>query len=58
MLVSWTGFELPPQFKTWGDAVEAVVSARNDGLEPDEVDAHTWKIFETMAFLLIPKVNR
>lgn len=38
--------------------MQAVMSARKDDLEPDEVDAHTWKIFETMAFLLIPKVNR
>ena len=58
MLVSWAGFELPPQSSTWGDAMQAVMSAQKDDLEPDEVDAHTWKIFETMAFLLIPKVNR
>ena len=49
---------MPPKFDTWGDAMQAVASSRNDGLKPDEVDAHTWKIFETMAFLLIPKVNR
>lgn len=54
---SVTAFKLPCKFNTWGDAVQAVVSARTDGLTPDQVDEDTWKIFETMAFLLIPKVN-
>ena len=51
-------FELPVQFQTWGEAIQAMVSARNDGLQPDEVPEHIWNVFETVAFLLIPKVNR
>jgi hypothetical protein len=29
-----------------------------NGEKPEDVDKDTWKIFETMAFGLIPKVNR
>ena len=53
-----TDFELPEIFANWGDAIGAVVKARNEGLTPDEVQPETWQIFETVAFLLIPKVNR
>lgn len=52
-----TAFELPSNFKTWGEAIQEVVSARNEGVVPDQVAPATWKIFETIAFLLIPKVN-
>jgi hypothetical protein len=51
-------FELPPQFKTWGEAMKAMVDARIEGLSPDEVHEDVWKVFETVAFLLIPKVNK
>ena len=53
-----TDFDLPELFGNWGDAIHAVVKARNEGLTPDEVQPETWKIFETLAFRLIPKVNR
>ena len=51
-------FDLPQQFKTWGEARQAVVSARADGLVPSDVHKDTWKVFDTMAFLIIPRVNR
>lgn len=55
---SFLVFELPSTFENWGDAIDAVVTARVDGVEPKDVSADIWKIFETMAFVIVPKINR
>jgi hypothetical protein len=49
---------LPEQFKTWGDAVKAAMNAQKENITPDEVDPDIWTVFETVAFELIPRVNR
>ena len=36
-----TDFKLPEIFANWGDAIHAVVKARNEGLTPDEVQPET-----------------
>jgi hypothetical protein len=50
-----TDFDLPELFGNWGDAIHAVVKARNEGLTPDEVRPETWKILENISFPFDPK---
>jgi hypothetical protein len=52
-----TEFSLPDKFKTWGEATKAVMDARAANKTPEEVDTEIWKIFETVAFELIPAIN-
>ena len=52
-----TEFLLPDKFKTWGEATKAVMDARAANKTPEEVDMEIWKIFETVAFELIPAIN-
>ena len=52
-----TEFLLPERFKNWGEAVEAVIKARDNTVSPYDVDNDTRKVFELMAFELVPKMN-
>jgi hypothetical protein len=54
---SYTEFSLPDKFKTWDEATEAVMEARAANKTPEEVDPEIWKVFETVAFELIPAIN-
>ena len=45
-------------YKSWTEARKAVVGAHTDGLMPSIVHEDTWKVFETVAFLLVPQINR
>lgn len=48
---------MPDKFKTWDEATEAVMEARAANKTPEEVDPEIWKVFETVAFELIPAIN-
>ena len=48
---------LPDKFKNWGDAVKAVMDARMTNVSPYVVDPVIWRVFETMAFELVPRIN-
>lgn len=48
---------LPDKFKNWGDAVKAVMDARMTNVSPYVVDPAIWRVFETMAFELVPRIN-
>jgi hypothetical protein len=52
-----TGFSLPDKFKPWGEATKAVMEARAANKTPEKVDPEIWKIFEMMAFNLIPAIS-
>jgi hypothetical protein len=49
--------ELPKEYKSWKDAIGDFVEARGQNKTPDELDAHTWKAFETFAIKLVPRVS-
>lgn len=49
--------ELPKEYKSWKDAIEDFVEARGQNKTPDQLDAHTWKAFETFAIKLVPRVS-
>lgn len=49
--------ELPKEYKSWKDAIGDFVEARGNNKTPDQLDAHTWKAFETFAIKLAPKVS-
>ena len=49
--------ELPKEYKSWNDAIGDFVEARGQNKTPDQLDAHTWKAFETFAIKLVPRVS-
>jgi hypothetical protein len=49
--------ELPKEYKSWKEAIGDFVEGRGQNKTPDQVDAHTWKAFETFAIKLVPKVS-
>jgi hypothetical protein len=49
--------EVPDGYETWSDAIGAYVGAREGNETPDTVNGSIWKVFETMAFTLIPEIN-
>jgi hypothetical protein len=50
-------FRLPEKFNDWGAAVKAVMDARAANVSPYDVDKDVWRIFEIMAFELVPRMN-
>ena len=49
--------ELPKEYKSWKDAIGDFVEARGQNKTPDQVNAHTWKAFETFATKLVSTVS-
>jgi len=50
--------QLPEQFLNWGEAIEAVLEARESNITPEQASGGVWEVFEQMAFLLFPKITR
>ena len=50
-------FSLTDKFDNWGVAVKAVMDARSANISPYNVDRDIWRIFEIMAFELVPRIN-
>jgi hypothetical protein len=59
ILIGWldSEFVLPDKFDNWGQAVKAVMDARMTNVSPYVVDPAIWKVFETLAFELVPRIN-
>jgi hypothetical protein len=49
---------VPMGYVTWDNAIECMVSAREEGMDPDDVTPELWTVFETWALLLIPCVSK
>jgi hypothetical protein len=50
--------KVPGGFETWKEAIGAYVKARDENGTPDSIDENIWTVFETMAFELIPEINK
>lgn len=49
--------EKPNGYPSWKAAIKAVMEARARNVRPEDVQERVWKTFETMAFVLMPKIN-
>ena len=49
--------EGPHVFDNWNKTVQAVMDAREQDVMSDNVDEGVWEVFETMAFVLMSKIN-
>jgi hypothetical protein len=49
--------EKPYGFENWEEAIDAVMEARERDVMPDQLNEGVWEVFETMAFVLMPKIN-
>jgi hypothetical protein len=49
--------EKPKGFSSWNVAIQAVMEARTNNELPEEIGAHIWEAFETMALVLMPHIS-
>ena len=49
--------ERPHGFDNWNKTVQVVMDAREQDVMSDNVDEGVWEVFETMAFVLMSKIN-
>jgi hypothetical protein len=49
--------KVPEGYPSWYDAIQDYVVARGNNDTPDTVEEKVWKTFETLAFVLAPKIS-